>query len=147
MSDPRWGNPFPPKPAWTSAASPEAPSTQDARASGSAAPVPSLPTGGGAFRGIGETFSANPATGTASLQIPLVTITKGPDFWVVQLQGREPDAGVLYSCVETGGVFRLEFAGNLNHRAEMAGKRIVRLYSVSGNGQVEEGWHLVGGTG
>ncbi len=34
-----------------------------------AAPVPSLPKGGGAIRGIGEKFSANPVTGTASLQI------------------------------------------------------------------------------
>ena len=34
-------------------------------------PAPSLPKGGGAIRGIGEKFSANPATGTASLEIPI----------------------------------------------------------------------------
>src|SRR5579871_6739979 len=36
-----------------------------------APPIPSLPKGGGAIRGIGEKFSASPVTGTASLQIPI----------------------------------------------------------------------------
>jgi len=35
------------------------------------APQISLPKGGGAIRGIGEKFSANPVTGTASLTVPL----------------------------------------------------------------------------
>lgn len=33
--------------------------------------VPSLPKGGGAIRGLGESFQANPATGTATLSVPL----------------------------------------------------------------------------
>jgi len=33
--------------------------------------VPSLPKGGGAIRSIGESFKANPATGTATLSVPL----------------------------------------------------------------------------
>jgi RHS repeat-associated protein len=37
------------------------------------APMPALPKGGGAIRGIGEKFSVNPVTGTASLQIPIAT--------------------------------------------------------------------------
>ncbi|PIE66439.1 MAG: toxin, partial [Deltaproteobacteria bacterium] len=36
-------------------------------------PALSLPKGGGAIRGIGETFSTNPATGTLSLSIPIAT--------------------------------------------------------------------------
>jgi len=36
-----------------------------------AVPSPSLPKGGGAIRGIGEKFAANPVTGTGSLTIPL----------------------------------------------------------------------------
>ena len=36
-------------------------------------PSISLPKGGGAIRGIGEKFAANPVTGTGSLSIPLVT--------------------------------------------------------------------------
>ena len=37
----------------------------------SSAPVLSLPKGGGAIRGIGEKFSANPVTGTGSMSLPL----------------------------------------------------------------------------
>lgn len=36
-------------------------------------PSVSLPKGGGAIRGIGEKFSANPVTGTASISVPLYT--------------------------------------------------------------------------
>ena len=35
------------------------------------APKVSLPTGGGAIRGIGESFQANPVTGTASFSVPI----------------------------------------------------------------------------
>jgi RHS repeat-associated protein len=35
------------------------------------APSISLPKGGGAIRGIGETFAANPVTGTASITVPI----------------------------------------------------------------------------
>src|SRR5215213_5953333 len=36
-------------------------------------PAISLPKGGGAIRGIGEKFGANPVTGTASVSIPIFT--------------------------------------------------------------------------
>lgn len=36
-------------------------------------PVIHLPKGGGAIRGIGEKFTANPVTGTASLNVPIAT--------------------------------------------------------------------------
>src|SRR6187455_2737629 len=39
----------------------------------STAPVISLPKGGGAIRGIGEKFGANPVTGTASMSVPIAT--------------------------------------------------------------------------
>ena len=35
------------------------------------APAVSLPKGGGAIRGIGEKFAANPVTGTGSMSVPL----------------------------------------------------------------------------
>ena len=38
-----------------------------------APPAVSLPKGGGAIRGIGEKFAANPVTGTGSLSIPMAT--------------------------------------------------------------------------
>ena len=37
------------------------------------APKISLPKGGGAIRGIGEKFTANPVTGTGSLNVPIYT--------------------------------------------------------------------------
>ena len=37
------------------------------------APTVSLPTGGGAIRGIGEKFAANPVTGTGSMTVPIAT--------------------------------------------------------------------------
>lgn len=36
-------------------------------------PAISLPKGGGAIRGIGEKFAANPVTGTGSMTIPIAT--------------------------------------------------------------------------
>src|SRR5215471_10797216 len=37
------------------------------------APTISLPKGGGAIRGIGEKFAANPVTGTGSMSVPIPT--------------------------------------------------------------------------
>ena len=37
------------------------------------APQLNLPKGGGAIRGIGEKFAANPVTGTGSLTVPIFT--------------------------------------------------------------------------
>jgi len=54
----------------------EAPSEASASGqSGSSSPIPSisLPKGGGAIRGIGEKFAANPVTGTGSLSVPIAT--------------------------------------------------------------------------
>src|ERR687892_862436 len=46
----------------------QAPSEQKG---GVTAPAISLPKGGGAIRGIGEKFAANPVTGTGSMTVPL----------------------------------------------------------------------------
>ena len=42
-------------------------------ASGSLVPSISLPKGGGAIRGMGEKFAANPVTGTGSMTVPIPT--------------------------------------------------------------------------
>jgi Salmonella virulence plasmid 65kDa B protein len=47
----------------------------------SAVPTISLPKGGGAICGIGEKFSANPVTGTASLSVPVFTTPSRSDFY------------------------------------------------------------------
>ncbi|MFL5415520.1 MAG: SpvB/TcaC N-terminal domain-containing protein, partial [Myxococcales bacterium] len=45
----------------------------DGAEKGPAPPTISLPKGGGAIRGIGEKFAANPVTGTGSLSVPIPT--------------------------------------------------------------------------
>jgi RHS repeat-associated protein len=47
---------------------------------GSSLPTISLPTGGGAIRGIGEKMAVNPVTGTASLTVPVGTSASRGDF-------------------------------------------------------------------
>jgi RHS repeat-associated protein len=44
-------------------------------------PTISLPKGGGAIKGIDEKFSVNPATGTASLNVPIFTTPGRQDFY------------------------------------------------------------------
>ncbi len=46
------------------------------------APSITLPKGGGAIRGIGEKFGANPVTGTGSISVPIAT-SPGRSFPVV----------------------------------------------------------------
>ncbi|MCG3158139.1 MAG: hypothetical protein DKINENOH_04780 [bacterium] len=46
---------------------------QSGRENGLSAPTISLPKGGGAIRGIGEKFAANPVTGTGSMTVPIAT--------------------------------------------------------------------------
>src|SRR3954466_13648265 len=53
-------------------------SPESAKTSGKGEPKPAtpsinLPKGGGAIRGIGEKFAANPVTGTGSMSVPLAT--------------------------------------------------------------------------
>src|SRR5438132_447929 len=49
------------------------PSAEKAQAAGGSAPSLSLPKGGGAIRGMGEKFAANPVTGTGAMTVPLAT--------------------------------------------------------------------------
>ena len=62
-------------------------------------PAVSLPRGGGALRGIDETFEANPVTGTASLSVPL-GISPGR-------QGHQPPLTLAYDSGTGNGAFGL----------------------------------------
>src|SRR5580658_170534 len=73
------------KPAPTSGSGPAAP------------PIPSIPKGGGAVRGIGEKFSANAVTGTASLQVP-IAVSPGR-------AGFHPDLSLAYDSGAGNGPF------------------------------------------
>lgn len=52
---------------------PESPLAESPVDSGPSAPSVTLPKGGGAVRGIGEKFAANPATGTGGMTVPIAT--------------------------------------------------------------------------
>lgn len=65
----------------SSASSQAAPQSDSAdQGFGVSAPTINLPKGGGAIRGIGEKFSANPVTGTGSMSVPIVTSPGRSDF-------------------------------------------------------------------
>ncbi|HEU5368180.1 MAG TPA: SpvB/TcaC N-terminal domain-containing protein [Ktedonobacterales bacterium] len=59
-----------------------APSSSKTTAEATSLPLPvlSLPKGGGAIKGIGEKFAGNPATGTASLTVPIAISQGRPGF-------------------------------------------------------------------
>jgi RHS repeat-associated protein len=63
----------PPSAGARPAGTPQDRSAQPGGSPSISAPSISLPTGGGAIRGIGEKFAANPVTGTGSMSVPLAT--------------------------------------------------------------------------
>ncbi len=77
----------------------------------------SLPNGGGAIRGIGETFQPNAFTGTASLSIPILTSP---------CRGVEPKLSVDYSSGAGNGVFGLGFGLAIPNIARKTEKGIPR---------------------
>ena len=67
---------------------------EESKASGaSATPVLSLPKGGGAVRGMGEKFAADPVTGTGSLSIPVLTTPGRAGFGPQLTLGYDSGAG------------------------------------------------------
>src|SRR5260370_170367 len=78
-------------------------STEPSTKSPSLPPI-SLPKGGGAFRGIGEKFAANPVTGTGSLTVPIATSPGRSGFG--------PQLSLSYDSGAGNGV--LGFGWNLN---------------------------------
>ncbi|GAA0403872.1 hypothetical protein Acor_24730 [Acrocarpospora corrugata] len=71
--------------------------SEDIHGASRPAPSVSLPKGGGAIRGIGETFAANPATGTGAMTVPVAT---SPDR-----SGLGPELALSYDSGSGNGVF------------------------------------------
>jgi hypothetical protein len=67
----------------------------------SSLPAITLPKGGGAIRGIGEKFTANPVTGTGSIRVPLAT---SPGR-----QGFGPQLSLSYDSGSGNGPFGLSW--------------------------------------
>jgi hypothetical protein len=62
-------------------------------------PAVSLPKGGGAIKGMGEKFAANPVTGTASMSVPIATSPGRSGF--------SPQLSVAYDSGAGNGMFGL----------------------------------------
>jgi Salmonella virulence plasmid 65kDa B protein len=68
-------------------------------------PQISLPKGGGAIRGIGEKFGANPVTGTASISVPIATSPGRAGF--------SPQLSISYDSGAGNGPFGFGWSLNL----------------------------------
>src|SRR5438067_6967382 len=73
--------------------------TSDTSQAPVAAPTLSLPKGGGAIRGIGEKFGANPVTGTGNMTVPIATSPGRSGFG--------PQLSLSYDSVAGNGPFGL----------------------------------------
>jgi hypothetical protein len=68
-------------------------------------PAISLPKGGGAIKGMGEKFAANPVTGTGSMSVPIAT-TPGRS-------GFAPQLSLSYDSGSGNGMFGMEWSLSL----------------------------------
>jgi RHS repeat-associated protein len=75
----------------------------------------SLPKGGGAIQGIGETFQASEFTGTATLSIPIPTSPS---------RGVEPQLSIGYSSGSGNGIFGLGFSLSIPNISRKTSKGI-----------------------
>jgi RHS repeat-associated protein len=81
-------------PAWSTSQPAAAQDTsRDSWPSSSAPPAVSLPKGGGAIRGIGEKFGADPVTGTGALSVPLAVSPGRSGFGPSLALGYDSGAG------------------------------------------------------
>jgi hypothetical protein len=79
--------------------------TNSGRGAAISAPQLSLPKGGGAVRGIGEKFTANPVNGTGSMSVPLFA-SPGRD-------GFGPELALTYDSGAGNGVFGIGWSLSL----------------------------------
>src|SRR5580704_6513 len=80
---------------------------KDPESVGSSNPLPSitLPKGGGAIRGMGEKFAANPVTGTGSLSVPIAASPGRSGFG--------PQLSLSYDSGASNGAFGFGWALSL----------------------------------
>lgn len=93
-------------------------------------PAPTLPTGGGAIRGIGEKFQVNPARGTCAVSVPL-PLSPGR-------AGFTPGLGLGYESRAGNGAFGLGFDVAVPRVSRKTGKGVPQyndddVYLLSGS--------------
>jgi len=90
------------------------------------APSIALPKGGGAIRGIGEKFSTNPITGTASLSVPIFTSSGRTDF--------DPQLSLSYDSGAGNGPFGFGWSLALPSITRKTDKGLPRYRDGHGDG-------------
>ncbi len=90
-------------------------------------PTISLPKGGGAIRGIGEKFGANPVTGTGSLTVPIPTSSGRSNFG--------PQLALSYDSGAANGPFGIGWSLSLPSITRKTDKGLPR-YDDAGNSDV-----------
>lgn len=85
-------------------------------------PSISLPKGGGAIRGIGEKFSANPVTGTGSLSVPIFTTPSRSDFY--------PKLSLSYDSGSGNGPFGLGWELSIPYITRKTDKGLPRYWDA-----------------
>jgi hypothetical protein len=83
-------------------------------------PAISLPKGGGAIRGIGEKFAANPVTGTGSLSVPVYTSPGRSSFG--------PELSLSYDSGAGNGPFGFGWSLSTPSIARKTGKGLPRYF-------------------
>jgi Salmonella virulence plasmid 65kDa B protein len=82
---------------------------RDGGVRGPSTPSISLPKGGGAIRGMGEKFAANPVTGTGSMSVP-IPVSPG-------CSGFGPQLSLSYDSCAGNGPFGFGWSLSLRHKA------------------------------
>src|SRR4051794_7430854 len=98
-------------------------SDPSSKVGGVSAPSITLPKGGGAIRGIDEKFQVNPATGTGSLNIPIVT-SPGRG-------GIGPQLALSYDSGAGNGPFGLGWSLTIPNISRKTDKGLPRYYDAS----------------
>jgi RHS repeat-associated protein len=88
----------------------------------SAPPTVSLPKGGGAIKGMGEKFAANPVTGTGSMSVPIATSPGRSGFG--------PQLSVSYDSGAGNGIFGLGWNLSLPSITRKTDKGLPRYWDV-----------------
>src|SRR5256885_3287903 len=83
-------------------------------------PTISLPKGGGAIRGMGEKFAANPVTGTGSTSLPILTSPGRSGFG--------PQLSLTYDSGAGNGPFGLRWALSIPSITRQTDKRPPRYF-------------------
>ena len=85
-------------------------------------PAVSLPKGGGAIKGIGEKFAANPVTGTGSMSVPIATSPGRSGFG--------PQLSLSYDSGAGNGIFGLGWTLSLPSITRKTDKRLPRYWDA-----------------